>query len=138
MLRKHTQQVTRAQRMNSSRHHVARTALATLRSCLNNFPKRCCLIVELMVALFSNLPVFFPQLTMPAFPVVVKIGHAHSGMGKVQMLLVACWEPGLCPLPVHAPSFAGYFTFYLPRLCLGSPLANLCLSMLRKHLSSGK
>lgn len=23
------------------------------------------------------------QVTMPAFPVVVKIGHAHSGVGKV-------------------------------------------------------
>lgn len=24
------------------------------------------------------------QITMPTFPVVVKIGHAHSGMGKVR------------------------------------------------------
>ncbi|KAK2534421.1 hypothetical protein Q9233_004265 [Columba guinea] len=25
------------------------------------------------------------QLTMPTFPVVVKIGHAHSGMGKIKV-----------------------------------------------------
>ena len=25
----------------------------------------------------------FPQITSPRFPVVVKMGHAHSGMGKV-------------------------------------------------------
>ena len=27
------------------------------------------------------------QLITPKFPVVVKIGHAHSGMGKVSLLL---------------------------------------------------
>lgn len=26
----------------------------------------------------------FPQLTTPNFPVVVKMGHAHAGMGKVR------------------------------------------------------
>lgn len=117
VLRKHTQQVTRTQRMNSLRLHMARTALATLWSCFNNFPKRCCLITELVVSLFSNVPVLFPpQLTMPTFPVVVKIGHAHSGMGKVQMLLVACWESGVCPLPVHAPSFPDILPFIYPDL----------------------
>lgn len=30
---------------------------------------------------YSFISVF--QISMPTFPVVVKIGHAHSGMGKV-------------------------------------------------------
>lgn len=38
---------------------------------------------------------FFSQLTLPTFPVVVKIGHAHSGMGKVRQ--DAWWQSGLCP-----------------------------------------
>ncbi|OCT58720.1 hypothetical protein XELAEV_18001862mg [Xenopus laevis] len=28
---------------------------------------------------------WFLQLAMPTFPVVVKIGHAHAGMGKVKV-----------------------------------------------------
>lgn len=28
---------------------------------------------------------FFLQITSPQFPVVVKMGHAHSGMGKVNL-----------------------------------------------------
>lgn len=28
------------------------------------------------------------QITTPSFPVVVKIGHAHSGMGKVIGLFI--------------------------------------------------
>lgn len=34
---------------------------------------------------FNHLITF--QITTPSFPVVVKIGHAHSGMGKVMLLL---------------------------------------------------
>ena len=31
----------------------------------------------------DNNILFHPQLVTPKFPVVVKIGHAHSGLGKV-------------------------------------------------------
>ena len=33
-----------------------------------------------------NLKLYF-QLVTPKFPVVVKIGHAHAGMGKVRVSL---------------------------------------------------
>ena len=31
-----------------------------------------------------NAITFILQVSMPSFPVVVKIGHAHSGIGKVK------------------------------------------------------
>lgn len=34
----------------------------------------------------NNESVF--QISMPTFPVVVKIGHAHSGMGKASNFIV--------------------------------------------------
>lgn len=42
-------------------------------------------------------PVFCHQVSMPSFPVVVKIGHAHSGIGKVweySSLALLFWHTG--------------------------------------------
>ena len=56
------------------------------------------------------------QLTLPTFPVVVKIGHAHSGMGKVR--------PGPLCSGVEATmgAFAGawLWTVLLPQLQMNS------------------
>lgn len=49
----------------------------------------------------SFLSLYF-QLTLPTFPVVVKIGHAHSGMGKVRLgpAGIAGWGTGYLLSPL--------------------------------------
>lgn len=43
-------------------------------------------IPHLLIAVFYINCVFLPQLITPKFPVVVKVGHAHAGAGKVSII----------------------------------------------------
>ncbi|CAG2211513.1 SYN [Mytilus edulis] len=42
-------------------------------------------IPHLLITVFYINCVFLPQLITPKFPVVVKVGHAHAGAGKVRL-----------------------------------------------------